>query len=251
MARLTTEVRQHLLRNPYTVRYDKGDITANFLFKTVTDALKRFNDWLVSRLDDLIIEESGVKDDQGHWTDDYLETAYFIGAKNSAYTVSVKTGKPPVPIEPFLKGPVSLDKVKLLKARAYEELQGITRSMSKDLGNILADGIVRGESPRKVAATIAKTITSITKKRAVTIARTETIRAHAEGQLHALEQMGVKKLGVDVEFTPTMISFDPPVFENRVCPKCRALQGKVFTIEESHGIIPVHPNCRCSWVPYF
>ena len=125
------------------------------------------------------------------------------------------------------------------------------QTTAKDLGNILADGIVRGDSPRKVARDMSKKIDKITKTRAVTIARTETIRAHAEGQLHALEQLGVKKLGVDVEFTATMISQEPPVFEKRVCPRCRELFGKVFTIQESHGIIPVHPNCRCSWVPYF
>lgn len=253
MTQLKREVRDELLSGSYTVKVEENGIVVNFIFKTVSDALGRFTSWLKSRLTELIIGEVGVKDKEGHWTDQYVETAYFRGADNAANSVAVKqTGKKlEVPISSFMKGPVALDKVKILKARAYEELKGVTQTTSKVLGNILSDGIVRGDSPRKVATQISKEIDKITKKRAVTIARTETIRAHAEGQLQALEQMGVKKVGVDVEFTATMVSFDPPVFEKKVCPKCRALQGKVFTVQESHGIIPVHPNCRCAWVPYF
>jgi SPP1 gp7 family putative phage head morphogenesis protein len=37
--------------------------------------------------------------------------------------------------------------------------------------------------------------------------------------------------------------------DNKVCPKCRQLEGNVYTIDEARGIIPVHPNCRCAWNP--
>jgi SPP1 gp7 family putative phage head morphogenesis protein len=35
----------------------------------------------------------------------------------------------------------------------------------------------------------------------------------------------------------------------RVCPMCQGLNGKVYTIKEARGLIPVHPQCRCAWVP--
>jgi len=250
---LRRDVYRELLSGSYDVRSGEGYLTTNFIFGTVSDALKRFREWLDSRLTDLILDVAGVLNNQGQWVDGYVETSYFRGSETAAQNYLQKsTGKTPtIPqIEPWLRGPVALDKVRILKARNYEELKGVSQTISKDLGNILADGIVKGDSPRTVARTMSKQIQTITKKRAVTIARTETIRAHAEGQLTALKQLGVTELKVEVEFTATMVSFDPPVFEKRVCPKCRALQGKVFEVDKSSGIIPVHPNCRCAWVPY-
>lgn len=33
------------------------------------------------------------------------------------------------------------------------------------------------------------------------------------------------------------------------CPKCAGLEGQNFTISEARGILPVHPRCRCAWIP--
>ena len=27
------------------------------------------------------------------------------------------------------------------------------------------------------------------------------------------------------------------------------LNGREFPVDEARGVIPVHPNCRCVWVP--
>jgi hypothetical protein len=34
------------------------------------------------------------------------------------------------------------------------------------------------------------------------------------------------------------------------CPKCEHLEGNVYSLDEASGIIPVHPQCRCCWLPY-
>jgi hypothetical protein len=34
-----------------------------------------------------------------------------------------------------------------------------------------------------------------------------------------------------------------------VCPDCEALDETQYTIEEAHGLIPYHPNCRCAFIP--
>jgi hypothetical protein len=73
------------------------------------------------------------------------------------------------------------------------------------------------------------------------IARTEVIRAHAEGQLDALEELGVEELGVEVEWTVTE--------DSRLCPLCAALKGVVLTLDEAKGLLPRHPNCRCAFIP--
>jgi SPP1 gp7 family putative phage head morphogenesis protein len=35
----------------------------------------------------------------------------------------------------------------------------------------------------------------------------------------------------------------------RVCPICASREGKIYTLDEVEGMIPVHPNCRCFITP--
>ena len=37
--------------------------------------------------------------------------------------------------------------------------------------------------------------------------------------------------------------------DERVCPECGGWEGIKMTIEEARGMIPLHPNCRCDWLP--
>lgn len=68
-----------------------------------------------------------------------------------------------------------------------------------------------------------------------------TIRAHAEGQLDALERLGVTSVGVAVEWSTAG--------DDRVCPLCRPLEGVVYKVSEAHGLLPRHPRCRCAFLP--
>jgi len=37
--------------------------------------------------------------------------------------------------------------------------------------------------------------------------------------------------------------------DERVCATCEGLEGETYTIDEARGVIPLHPLCRCSWIP--
>lgn len=236
------------------------------------ETVEKFRTWLLARMDSLILERRGIRDEEGHWTDDYVDTAYFKGAGHAVDyldrraaehrlsrrpTRGRRTGaagrvlpseKPTAQsvlstLKGMLQAPVNLNKVKLIQGRTFEQLKNINQSMATQLANTLSDGLVRGDSPRTVARIISKEIEGITKKRAVTIARTETIRAHAEGSLDSLELMGVTEVGVEVEWQATMIDEDAGIFEERVCPRCQEMAGTVMPIAAAHGLIPFHPNC--------
>jgi len=84
------------------------------------------------------------------------------------------------------------------------------------------------EAFRKAGKTVFKTA----QQRATLIARTETLRAHNEGRKVFYRQVGVTKVR-------WLIADD-----GRTCPACRALNGKVFNIDEVDGP-PLHPACRC------
>lgn len=146
--------------------------------------------------------------------------------------------------EQFLKSafgrPAAIEKVKLLASRNFTELEGVTDAMSQLMSRSLADGLARGASPHEVAGDLYDDL-DIGYDRAETIARTETIRAHAEGQLTALEELGVKQVGVMVEWSTTG--------DEKVCELCEPLEGVVLDIDKASGLIPRHPNCRCAWIP--
>lgn len=73
------------------------------------------------------------------------------------------------------------------------------------------------------------------RRRATTIARTETAKAQNIGYCQGLAENGVEQ----VEFLP----------EPNACDDCLALDGKKYSVAEGENIIPVHPNCRCAMLP--
>lgn len=76
------------------------------------------------------------------------------------------------------------------------------------------------------------------RERSEMIARTESSRTNAEGSLDVYEAEGV-----DVEWIAVAGNDFDPEF-------CQDNDGKVFSIAESRGLIPVHPNCECIWGPH-
>ncbi len=136
--------------------------------------------------------------------------------------------------------PVAAGKVNLISSRVFTNWEGITEAMSAKLGEILTDGLAQGRHPREVARTVTKAL-GIPSERAFTIAHTEIMRCHCQGQLDAMEDMGVTGLGVAVECSTAG--------DDRVCEQCAPLQGIVLTTKEACGLLPRHEECRCCWTP--
>ena len=99
----------------------------------------------------------------------------------------------------------------------------------------LSLGFDAGESIKEITKRIEGYFEDTAKFRAEMISRTEVIAASNEGALHRFELEGIDKS----EF---MAAPD-------ACEVCLPLDGKEYVTKESHGIIPLHPNCRCVWLP--
>lgn len=227
-------------------------VNAPFVFKTDPAKLKKFNRWLQQQINDDILEANPVTGEpkgQKPWLYKYIDSAYKKGALRSYFDLHKPTlGKKQAfyegTREQFLASAFGrgerTDKLRLLYARTYEDLKGVTSAMATQMSRTLADGMAHGKGPMAIARTMSNSITGITKKRARVIARTETINAHAEGQLDGLEDLGVTEVSAEVEFLDSG--------DNGVCPKCKALNGRKYSIAKARGVIPVHPNCRCAWI---
>lgn len=113
-------------------------------------------------------------------------------------------------------------------------LQGFAPAARDSVTHALVVGIVAGHGPRKTAPAVREALGS-TAARALTITRTETLRAYREARIDSMRQSRV------VEAWVWQCSFGP-----RTCPACWAMHGTVHPITEPFGS---HPNCRCAPVP--
>ena len=99
----------------------------------------------------------------------------------------------------------------------------------------LSLGFDAGESIKEITKRIEGYFEDTAKFRAEMISRTEVIAASNEGALHRFELEGINKS----EFLAAPDA----------CEVCLPLNGEEYATKESHGVIPLHPNCRCVWLP--
>lgn len=222
-----------------------------FAFRTDAGKLEAFNSWFLAQVNARVLfPDVSARADQP-WTTEYVESAYrrgllnaYLGSRSTKVLKTAVLGT--LTQAEFLRrafaAPEARSKIQLLATRSLESLKGVTSAMASKMNFILAQGILDGRGPEAISREMVKEIAALTQNRAMMIARTEIIHAHAEGQLDAFEKLGVLQLGVKAEWVTAG--------DDRVCPQCLPLEGQIFTVEEARGKIPLHPNCRCSWTPW-
>lgn len=231
-----------------------------FAFETDPRKIEMFNLWMDRQVKAGILTvepgELGLLG-EARWTDTYIGSSYRKGINDAYIDVRKAVGgsaelaaQLPLGIlsttaEEFLRDsftrPIHADRVRMLYTRAFDELKGITAGMSSKIGSALSQGIAEGRGPIEIASRLNREV-DIGLNRARVLARTEIIRAHAEGTLNTYESMGIEDVEAEVEFSTAK--------DSRVCQRCRGLHGKVMSIADARGVIPVHPQCRCKWLPF-
>lgn len=126
---------------------------------------------------------------------------------------------------------------KWIEERSFEMATAINETTKDLLGVALREGLAEGESIPEITGRIKGFFEETYKGRAERIARTEVIAASNEGAITGYEEMGVVK----GEFFAAL--------DERLCPDCEALHGNIYPMGEAHGLIPVHPACRCVILP--
>lgn len=121
---------------------------------------------------------------------------------------------------------------------AYElQLSRSTQTMVDNrLKDIIRNGLAQGHSNQRIRDTITGTYRNLTDSRAFMIARTETIRASAEGSKIAYLHAGIE-----------MVDVLPAI---DACPICVDIaSGNPYKVNDVRAYAPFHPRCRCSVVP--
>ena len=238
-----------------------------FAFLRNPEKVEAFMAWLQEQVDKGLLKVAEFQQIgraiESVWTNMYIYDSYKRGVLRARS--EMKQAGLPIPsldesggIEGIMNTPFHMDRVGLLFTRTFTELKNITSAMGLQISKVLSQGLIDGDGARLIARKLIATINGdgidrlgITdtlgrfipaKRRAEMLARTEIIRAHAEAQLQEFKNWGVIGVNTKAEWVTTN--------DDRVCPKCGAMEGKIFTLEEASGKIPFHPFCRCCWLPW-
>jgi len=122
-----------------------------------------------------------------------------------------------------------------IATRSLSLAKMVNNTTPEELRAALKAGYEAGESIPQLTKRIKGYYRDGYERRAKMVARTEVIAANNEGALQGYEKEGITK----AEFYPAADA----------CEECEGYSGQVVPINESHGTIPVHPNCRCVWLP--
>jgi len=197
------------------------------------------------------------------WTNRYIADSYKRGIMRARSEMK-KAGMniPPLDetggLDAVFNLPYHLERVGVLYIRVYSELKGITAAMETTISQILSQGMIDGDGPRLIARKLVSAIDGVNmgslgitdslgrfipaQRRAIILARTEIIRAHHLAMVQEYRNWGLEGVKVLAEWATAD--------DDRVCPICAALEGKIFTLDEVEPLIPRHPQCRCVILPY-
>jgi SPP1 gp7 family putative phage head morphogenesis protein len=214
-------------------RLDLGWVgNTRWKWRTNAQKIEVFRQWLEDQVEKKLLSQGQL---ERLWTERYIKAAYERGrvrgtsqaakARRAMYTEFIQDSNK------------ARRKLESLVQRNLEDLKGLSSRMATKASRAVADALERGDSPTKLANKLSRVL-NIEKKQGMVIARTEMVRAQAEGQLDAMEDRGIRRVTAYVEFR---------IKDGTACPTCQALNGIVMTVKQARGIIPVHPNCRCAW----
>lgn len=232
---------------------DAGQPASDLSAPTRAGSVDRFMDWLRRQENQAVL---GTPDRpreparRSTWVREHLRSGYAQGvqrARHQAEQAGVSLGEVGGAavvaggIAALLALPTHEDSLDLLHDRVFRDLVAILEAQDAEASRVLVDALTRGQSNRELARRLGERVDAVGIHRGRLLARTAIVRAHAEAQLNELERLGFDEVVGEVELATAN--------DSRVCPLCRALEGTRRRIAEARGVIPVHPSCRCAWVP--
>ena len=230
----------------------------HFEFSTDEDKIEGYMKWFMEMITLTLYQTSSfdqisaLRDPM--WAYSYISNAYRRGMlwgrqnirRNSELMRSLNLTPSQIPtdnidINTSFSSIPHANRIAVLYSRVFNDLNGVTAQVDAEVTRILASSFLAGDNPRVIARSIADRVAKVGIHRATLLARTEVIRAHHLASIQTYKDFGVQGVAVKAEWKTAG--------DSRVCQLCAPLEGKVFTLKEVEGKIPVHPQCRCAALP--
>lgn len=100
----------------------------------------------------------------------------------------------------------------------------------------LYEGVENLESIRDMSVRVSDVFDGCTQNRAIMIARTETLRSFNTATIDSYKTARI----ANAQFIVAQ--------DERTCDACLSLNGLIVPVAEARGSLPIHPQCRCTWI---
>lgn len=215
---------------------------------TITDQqrLDRFTAWFEQAMRQDILGQTNITGANGRvqndgWMDRFITSAYLAGLRRANAQMRAAGMDVPEITERTLQQPQHQQQIAQMKTRYYSDLAGIISVVVAQSQRELSNALSEGKSNAEITALINDRVDSIGKVRSNVLVMDSVVRTFNLALLARYAQENIERVTATVEFTTAG--------DSRVCPICRDLSGRIYTIQEAVGVIPVHGGCRCSWSP--
>jgi len=145
-------------------------------------------------------------------------------------------------------------------AASAMEVKGIAGETQRRVLRHIATALEQQQSPNVLMRELRVTLEKVTRARLILLVNTVMVKAVNAGKLHTYKLNGVKQVGIEPEWNPAgftrrKLQHDAMVNvltagDDLVCEDCEDIAGDgPYDIDDAVGLIPAHPNCRCSFTP--
>lgn len=194
-----------------------------------------------------VINGDSRKFNSKRWFEDYIDRAYDKGAERAFFEgrkyVVDESEEEKLGAKRFFLKEVRRqyrESIDLLKDKAKSDLDGINEHLMATVTREVTELVRTGASTKAIRQAITAIYNQAIVKRFRAFTAVSVVGAHAEAQLDAWEHLGQKLVGLKAEWRTAG--------DKRVCPQCKKMEGRVFTIKKARGMIPLHIACRCAWL---
>lgn len=195
--------------------------------------------------------------DEDDFNDEFFSSSLYYGL-NDQFIINSKNGA--VPIEKFYKIGSNLgyrdlrrklplldtddDAIEIVQRNAEEIVLNLNKESGIGIKDILFASVIAGYGVPRINQSILQMPYQPIRgnvglyTRSEMIARTEYSRAINTGTLQAYSNVGVSEVDIITTGLPN------------VCADCLDLESNnPYTLQEAMRILPLHPNCACSYTP--
>lgn len=234
---LNTEAEKEREKHEAALRSNEGrnldDVPEipEFEFATREEKTQQFNEWFDEASDVTVL------DTIDHNENRFARASYSRGISETNEKLrAAGFAVPETEIGRVLDMPHHKDTLGALYARDFQLLEGINEEVGRQLSRELTQALDDGINPTETAKRLTDRVDSVGKHRATLMARTETMNAHHTASMNRYADSGIQEVEILLNTT--------------ACEVCQDLADEgPFRVSESSGLLPVHPNCRCTTIP--
>jgi hypothetical protein len=246
---------RRMIPNVVTQRADAVNIVSHASI-TGQDPIKAFQSWLDEAMRQIVLGQNGA------WTLAYVRAAGDIALLRAG--TLTQADAPPA------------DRVPTLQSLCITELQGIIEAVSQQAVRVFAHGLLTKQSPSKIARDVSGIIASTGVDRGHLLVSFISVRTHSAVTLDTFRAANVPLVGTVAERAgttrpihvlardakkakPKKVKWAEPddlvevltAGDDAVCEECQDISDDgPYTLDEAERLIPLHPRCRCAFIPW-